>query len=105
MLKRFLLLLSFMFVGCLAQEAGPSKAPQPVTFEEHQEVKDLLIYYVKENKIATDLNRSLVAENQKMLNDINVFVNELKQIQGNDPELDKVLSKYNIKRDIKTKGK
>jgi hypothetical protein len=105
MLKRFLLFSFFLVgVGC-AQDAGPSKAPQSVSFEEHQEVKDLLIYYVKENKIATDLNRSLVAENQKMLSDINIFVNELKQIQGVDPELDKILLKYNIKRDIKKKGK
>lgn len=96
MLKR-IILLSFLVCGCgCTQDAGPSKAPQPETvpYEQFQEAKDLVYDYAKENKKAADLI-------QKMNNDINVFVNELKAIKTDDPELDKVLAKYNIKRDTK----
>lgn len=92
MLKK-ILLFSFLFcgLGC-SQDAGPkSPAPETVPYAQYQETKDALHDYVLENRRAAELNK-------KLINDINVFVNELKAIKTEDPELDKALAKYNIQR-------
>ncbi len=95
MLKR-ILLFSFLVCGLgYSQEVGPSKAPQSETvpYAQYQETKDALHDYVLENRRAAELNK-------KLMNDVNVFINELKEIKTPDPELDKILAKYNIQRNV-----
>jgi hypothetical protein len=91
MLKR-ILILSFLVCGLGCSQDAGSKAPQPenVPYAQYQETKDTLHDYVLENRRAAELNK-------KFMNDINVFINELKDVQTIE-QLDKALAKYNIQR-------